>query len=127
MNRSEKLSGKATGPHNKKAYETECYKCGMKGHWSRTCRTTKHLVDLYQASIKGKNKQIETNFIDGNDIMNFNDPHQVSPKEDGNQSNAKFFDDEGAVPLTNFDISDFFEDPSENLDHLIGGGNVCYD
>ena len=36
-------------------------------------------------------------------------------------------DDEGAVPLTNFDISDFFEDPSENLDHLIGGGNVCYD
>ena len=99
----------------------------MKGHWSRTCRTAKHLVDLYQASIKGKNKQIETNFIDGNDIMNFNDPHQVSPKENGNQSNAKFFDDEGAVPLTNFDISDFFEDPSENLDHLIGGGNVCYD
>ena len=37
---------------------------------------------------EGKNKQIETNFIDGNDIMNFNDPHQVSPKEDGNQSNA---------------------------------------
>ena len=29
--------------------------------------------------------------------------------------------------LTNFDIYDFFEDPSENLDHLIGGGNVCYD
>ena len=108
----------------------------MKGYWSRTSRTAKHLVDLYQASIKGKNKQIETNFIDGNGIMNFNDPHQVSPKEDGNQSNAKFFndesnekffDDEGAVPLTNFDISDFFEDPSENLDHLIGGGNVCYD
>ena len=124
---SETLNGKTPGPHNKKAYETECYRCGMKGHWSRTCRTAKHLVDLYQASIKGKNKQIETNFIDGNDIMNFNDPHQVSPKEDGNQSNAKFFDDEGAVPLTNFDISDFFEDPSENLDHLIGGGNVCYD
>ena len=124
---SETLNGKTPGPHNKQAYETECYRCGMKGHWSRTCRTAKHLVDLYQASIKGKNKQIETNFIDGNDIMNFNDPHQVSPKEDGNQSNAKFFDDEGAVPLTNFDISDFFEDPSENLNHLIGGGNVCYD
>ena len=31
------------------------------------------------------------------------------------------------MPLTNFDISDFIKDPSENLDHLIGGGNVCYD
>ena len=65
LNRSEKLSGKTIGPHNKKVYETECYKCGMKGHWSRTCRTTKHLVDLYQASMKGKGKHIKTNFIDG--------------------------------------------------------------
>ena len=32
LNRSEKLSGKATGLHNKKVYETECYRCGMKGH-----------------------------------------------------------------------------------------------
>ena len=32
LNRSEKLSGKATVPHNKKVYETECYRCGMKGH-----------------------------------------------------------------------------------------------
>ena len=24
----------------------------MKGHWSRTSCTTKHLVDLYQASLK---------------------------------------------------------------------------
>ena len=84
LNRSEKLSGKATGPHNKKVYETECYRCGMKGHWSRTCRTAKHLVDLYQASMKGKDKQIETNFIDGKNTMDPDDP---------------FFDDDGAVPL----------------------------
>ena len=32
LNRSEKLSGKAIGPHNKKVYETGCYRCGMKGH-----------------------------------------------------------------------------------------------
>ena len=47
LNRSEKLSRKATGPHNKKVYEIEYYRCGMKGHWSHTCRTTKHLVNLY--------------------------------------------------------------------------------
>ena len=58
LNRSEKLFGKVRGPNNKKVYETECYRCGIKGHWSRTCRTTKHLVDLYQASMKGKDKQI---------------------------------------------------------------------
>ena len=40
----------------------------MEGHWSRTCRTPKHLVDLYQASIKEKGKGIETNFVDHNDL-----------------------------------------------------------
>ena len=35
-----------------KSHENTCHRCGMKGHWSRTCRTTKHLVDLYQASLK---------------------------------------------------------------------------
>jgi hypothetical protein len=34
----------------------------MKGHWSHTCRTPKHLIDLYQASIKEKEKYIEMNF-----------------------------------------------------------------
>ena len=84
----------------------------MKGHWSRTCHTTKHLVDLYQASMKGKYKQIETNFIDGKDTMDPADP---------------FFDDDGVVPLKHFDVSDFFEDPSGKIDHLIGDDNVCYD
>ena len=36
----------------------------MKGHWSRTCRTAKHLVDLYQASLKKIEKNIEMNFTD---------------------------------------------------------------
>ncbi|KAL0405784.1 UNVERIFIED_CONTAM: hypothetical protein Slati_3892300 [Sesamum latifolium] len=39
-----------------------CYKCGMSGHWSRTCRTAQHLVKLYQASVKAKGKEVETNF-----------------------------------------------------------------
>ena len=28
--------------------DNTCYRCGMTGHWSRTCRTAKHLVDLFQ-------------------------------------------------------------------------------
>ena len=37
-----------------------CYRYGVKGHWSRTCRTPKHLVDLYQQATKKK----ETHFVD---------------------------------------------------------------
>ena len=43
--------------------------------------------------MKGKDKQIETNFIDGKDTI---DPDDL------------FFDDDGAVPLKHFDVSNFF-------------------
>ena len=33
----------------------ECFRCGTKGHWSRQCRTPKHLIDLYQQS-KGRQR-----------------------------------------------------------------------
>ena len=49
-----------------KVPEETCYRCGMEEHWPCTCRTTKHLVDLYQASLKDKGKRVETNFADGN-------------------------------------------------------------
>ena len=32
--------------------ESICHRCGMTGHWPRTCRTPKHFVDLYHASLK---------------------------------------------------------------------------
>ena len=99
----------------------------MKGHWSRTYRTTKHLVDLYQASIKGKGNQIESNFINGQGTMDPDDPYQVSLQEANNQIDDNFIDNDGAIPLTHFDISDFFEDSSGKIDHLIGDDNVCYD
>ncbi|XP_021859810.2 uncharacterized protein [Spinacia oleracea] len=40
-----------------------CYRCGGKGHCSRTCRTPKHLVELYQQSLKQKGKKVETNLV----------------------------------------------------------------
>lgn len=40
-----------------------CYGCDMTRHWGRTCRTAKHMVDLYQASIKGKGKNAEANYV----------------------------------------------------------------
>lgn len=35
----------------------------MTGHWGRTCRTAKYLVELYQASQKNKGKGSEANFV----------------------------------------------------------------
>ncbi|KAL0454748.1 UNVERIFIED_CONTAM: hypothetical protein Slati_0814000 [Sesamum latifolium] len=40
------------------------HRCGMSGHWSRTCSTAQHLVKLYQASVKAKGKEVETNFVE---------------------------------------------------------------
>ncbi|GJU28890.1 retrovirus-related pol polyprotein from transposon TNT 1-94 [Tanacetum coccineum] len=50
-----------------------------------TCRTSRHFVDLYQASLKKKGKYIETNFIDN-------------------------FNDDEPNPNVRFDSSDFFDD-----------------
>ena len=38
-----------------------------------------------------------------------------------------FIDSDGQVELTHLDVSDFFENHNEKIDHLIGDGNVCYD
>ena len=50
-------NGESTKKKSKAPQDT-CYRCGMEGHWSRTCRTAKHLVDLYQASLKENGKKI---------------------------------------------------------------------
>ncbi|XP_068340445.1 uncharacterized protein [Pyrus communis] len=49
-----------------------CHRCGGDGHWACTCRTLKHLVDLYQASLKEKG--VETNFLDQAKPMDIPDP-----------------------------------------------------
>ena len=70
----------------------------MKGHWSRTCRTPKYLVDLYQASLNDKGKNVETNFV---------------------QSDFNY----GKVDITHLDVVDFLL-PKGRIDNLIDDGNI---
>jgi hypothetical protein len=84
-----------------KSNESICYRCGGKGHWSRTCRTPKHLVDLYQQSLQNKDKRAETHFACENDE-----------------------DDYGNMESTHLDAADFFVDPDEKIDHLIRDENI---
>jgi hypothetical protein len=105
-NHTEAKQNENKGLQNKstKNYEDKCYRYGMKEHWSCTCRTPKHLVDLYQSSIKEKEKGIEMNFANHSN-------HVDSP----------FFLDilngEGSIHL---DVFDFFEDSNGKTDLLIG-------
>jgi len=41
----------------------DCNRCGAKEHWSRNCRTPKHLVDLYQQSKNKEKDQHESHFL----------------------------------------------------------------
>ncbi|VFQ59454.1 unnamed protein product [Cuscuta campestris] len=87
-------------PPQAKTYEKpkpsgECYKCGIKGHWANECRTAKHLVKLYQASTKGKGKNVEANYAD--------DINPILPK---------------------FDVSDFYMDDVEIGDEVTFGGTT---
>ena len=77
-----------------KAHENNCHIYGMKGHWSHTCHMAKHLVDLYQASIKEKDKMIEMNFTDGNGL------------------DSTYYD------------ANFFEDSSENTNYVMNDENI---
>ncbi|XP_070029547.1 uncharacterized protein [Nicotiana sylvestris] len=51
---------------NVEGSETKCYRCGGKGHWAKICRIPKHLVELYQASLK--NKGSEANLVYDNEF-----------------------------------------------------------
>ncbi|KAL0300361.1 UNVERIFIED_CONTAM: hypothetical protein Scaly_3049600 [Sesamum calycinum] len=58
-----KNGNKAKNQHEKTTNGDICHRYGMSGHWSRTCRTAQHLVKLYQASLKAKGKEVETNLL----------------------------------------------------------------
>ncbi|GAV81402.1 hypothetical protein CFOL_v3_24857, partial [Cephalotus follicularis] len=67
-------------------------------HWYRVCRTAKHWVNLYQASLNEKGKQIETNFIDHCNLLETTQSDFVS------------------MSTTHLDIADFLTDPNEKMD-----------
>jgi hypothetical protein len=75
----------------------------MKGHWSRTCRTPKHLVDLYQASIKEKEKWIEMNFANHSNPVD-------SPI---------FLDTLNGEDIIHLNVSNFFVDSNRKTNLLI--------
>ncbi|KAM3248731.1 hypothetical protein P3L10_010500 [Capsicum annuum] len=65
------------------------------GHYLRDYRSLKHLVDLYQASLKKKERNPEAYFLFENNI-----------------------------DITCLGVADFFEHPEGKIDHLIGNGSV---
>ncbi|KAM1226426.1 hypothetical protein ACFX13_005887 [Malus domestica] len=82
--------GKAHMTHAPRNSKGACHRCGGNGHWARTCRTPKHLVELYQASLNEKG--VETNFLDQAKPMDIPDP---------------VFDLSGQFDATHLDVSDF--------------------
>ncbi|XP_068314949.1 uncharacterized protein [Pyrus communis] len=82
--------GKAHMNNAPRNSEGACHRCGGNGHWARTCRTPKHLVDLYQASLKKKG--VETNFL--NQARPMDIPDSV-------------FDLSGQLNTTHLDVPDF--------------------
>ncbi|KAI5343056.1 hypothetical protein L3X38_010932 [Prunus dulcis] len=80
--------GKAQMSHVPRNVESPCHRCGAKGHWVRTCRTPRHLADLYQASLK--NRKVEINYID-----------HAPPATDGSLEISR------QLNKTHLDVSDF--------------------
>ncbi|XP_026451567.1 uncharacterized protein LOC113351873 [Papaver somniferum] len=79
-----KHKGKISQSHSKH-HESVCHRCGSPGHWANVCRTARHLIDLYQASIKGKEKKAETNFAQYDIPMDIAHLDISDFKNDGNE------------------------------------------
>ena len=97
--------------------DEKCYRCGIKGHWSRTCCMPKHLTDLYQASMKEKGKEIEINYAYHGDLK---DPLKHDPADPlkhenhGDQEDPLKHDPED--PLKHENHGDL-EDPLKHENH----------
>ena len=54
MNNVEPFLQKPSSTKQTINHKQVCYMCGCDGHWSRTCCTHKHLVEVYQRMQKDK-------------------------------------------------------------------------
>ncbi|GJR90391.1 hypothetical protein Tco_0214402 [Tanacetum coccineum] len=61
-------TGQNQARDRKKREKTSPTVCGSANHWSKACRTPSHLCELYQASRKGKEKEV--NHVDQFDNTN---------------------------------------------------------
>ncbi|XP_021991306.1 uncharacterized protein LOC110888071 [Helianthus annuus] len=101
---------KSSDEKNKKkvgSSSNACYRCGSNNHWSKTCRTAKHLVELYQQSIKDKAKGIETNFTYEVANVDVTDGH----KDHNDTTNLDY--DDFLIEPTNLDSGDIVADTTQ--------------
>ncbi|XP_052161989.1 uncharacterized protein LOC127779299 [Oryza glaberrima] len=57
---SKSKKGSTSGEYGKQ--DQVCFKCGTRGHWSRICRTPKHLIELYQEKHGKKKSEHQSHF-----------------------------------------------------------------
>jgi len=86
----------------KKILESVCHRCGGMGHWSRTWRSSKCLVHLYQASLKKGNNNSEANFISEDNVEPI---HKMN-----NNVEANFISEDNVEPI-HLDVAAFFVFP----------------
>ncbi|XP_021769528.1 uncharacterized protein LOC110733776 [Chenopodium quinoa] len=86
-----------------------CYHCGVKGHWSRVCRTPNHLVELYQESLK-KGKKVEANLVleDGEGDFDFGNANHLEVVDFLTSSEGNNFD---FCNTTHLEVANFFNVP----------------
>ncbi|XP_060188601.1 uncharacterized protein LOC132617577 [Lycium barbarum] len=85
-----------------------CHRCGMKGHWARICRTPDHFVKLYQASLKGRENNVEACLT----FHNNDDEAAPSNKHDDIEANLAYKDDDfkSLSTITHLEAGDFYDD-----------------
>ncbi|XP_049382931.1 uncharacterized protein LOC125847333 [Solanum stenotomum] len=86
-----KKKGKKQEVIQKKNSENVCHRCGGMGHWSRTCRSSKCLVQLYQASLRKSDNNPEANFISKDNV-------ELIHKMD-NSAEANFISEDNVEPM----------------------------
>jgi gag-polypeptide of LTR copia-type len=102
--------------------DQDCYRCGMRGHWSKICRTPKHLVEMYR-QLKGQlqekeKKEHEAHFV-STKITELGDPSNSKEPESPKYMEEKKDDsitDDGDAIMKN--LEDFMD--TDDGDDLLG-------